>query len=54
MPAETGDAEPPPQDVEQELERLRSEYATRRELHSAELLAVYRKACVHACLGSPL
>ena len=41
-------------DVEQELEQLRSEYATRRELHSAALLAVYRKACVHACLGSPL
>ena len=31
-------------DVEQDLEQLRSEYATRRELHSAALLAVCRKA----------
>ena len=31
-------------DVEQELEQLRSEYATRRELHTAALLAVFRKA----------
>ena len=31
-------------DVEQEFEQLRSEYATRRELHNAALLAVCRKA----------
>ena len=31
-------------DVEQDLEQLRSEYATRRELHNAALLAVCREA----------